>query len=108
MARRVAVAAGCEHELVGSHVQPGAGGVVLEYANRGVRLQVLLRAGLVVFIALTLVLVPPEEGAVAGYAIVGAYAIWAAWFAAWAWRGGLASPAGRGSGCSPTCRCWPA
>ena len=67
---------------------PALAGVVLEYANRGVRLQVLLRAGLVVFIALTLVLVPPEEDAVAGYAIVGAYAIWAAWFAAWAWRGG--------------------
>ena len=63
-------------------------GTVLEHANRGVRLQLLLRAALVVFLLLTIVLIPPVQGVAAYYGIVTAYAIGAAAFARWAWRGG--------------------
>ena len=63
-------------------------GTVLEHANRGVRLQLLLRAGLVVFLLLTIILIPPVQGTAAYYGIVTAYALAAAAFARWAWRGG--------------------
>ena len=65
-------------------------GAVLEHANRGVRLQLLLRAALVVFLLLTIILIPPVQGVAAYYGIVGAYAVGAAAFARWAWRGGFA------------------
>ena len=64
-------------------------GAALEHANRGVRLQLLLRGALVVFLLLTIVLVPPDRGVAAYYAVVGAYAIGALAFARWAWPGGL-------------------
>ena len=63
-------------------------GAVLEHANRGVRLQQLLRAALVVFLLLTIILIPPVQGTAAYYGIVTAYAIGAAVFARWAWPGG--------------------
>ena len=83
-------------------------GAVLQHANRGVRLQLLLRAALVVFLLLTIILIPPVQGAAAYYAMVAAYALAAADFARWAWRGGAPSPAGDGSACSPISSCWPA
>jgi two-component system NarL family sensor kinase len=67
---------------------PDLRGTVLEHANRGVRLQLLLRAALVVFLLLTIILIPPVQGAGASYGIVTAYALGAAAFARWAWRGG--------------------
>ncbi len=63
---------------------------VLEHANRGVRLQLLLRGALVAFLLLTIILIPPEHGVAAYYAIVTAYAIAAVVFARWAWPGGAA------------------
>jgi two-component system NarL family sensor kinase len=65
-------------------------GAVLEHANRGVRLQLLLRHALVVFLLLTIVLVRPPHGVGVYYAIVGAYAVGALAFTRWAWRGGAA------------------
>src|SRR5829696_4187441 len=61
---------------------------VLEHANRGVRLQIVVRAVLVLFVALTVLLVPPEQGATACYVLVAVYAVAAVAVAAWAWRGG--------------------
>jgi two-component system, NarL family, sensor kinase len=61
---------------------------VLEHAGRGVRLQLLLRVVLVVFVAVTVGVVPPVQGATACYAIVAVYTVWAVGFAAWARRGG--------------------
>ena len=63
-------------------------GAVLEHANRGLRLQLLLRGALVVFLLLTVILIPPEQGATAYYVTVAAYATCAATFAGWAWKGG--------------------
>lgn len=63
-------------------------GAVLEHANRGVRLQLVIRAALVAFAALTIILVPPVQGAAACYVIVVGYLAGAFGFAAWAWRGG--------------------
>jgi two-component system, NarL family, sensor kinase len=65
-------------------------GAVLEHANRGLRLQLLLRATLVVFLLLTIVLIPAVGGVAAYYGIVAAYAIGAIVFAHWVWRGGPA------------------
>ena len=63
---------------------------VLEHANRGVRLQLLLRGALVAFLVMTIALLPPVEGVPAYYAILLAYALGAAAFAWWAWPGGAA------------------
>jgi two-component system, NarL family, sensor kinase len=63
---------------------------VLEHANRGVRLQLLLRGALVVFLALTLVLVPPTQSRTAYYVIVAAYGVGAVIFGRWAWTSGPA------------------
>ena len=65
-------------------------GAVLEHANRGVRLQLLLRGALVVFLLLTIVLIPPPHGIGVYYAIAAVYAIGALAFARWAWPGGAA------------------
>jgi two-component system NarL family sensor kinase len=61
---------------------------VLEHANRGVRLQLVIRVVLVVFVALTVILIPPVQGAATCYALVAIYALAAVAIAAWAWRGG--------------------
>ena len=63
-------------------------GAVLEHANRSLRLQLLLRGALVVFLLLTVILIPPVQGATAYYVTVAAYATCAATFAGWAWKGG--------------------
>jgi len=63
---------------------------VLEHANRGVRLQLLLRGALVVFLALTLAIVPPTEARVAYYVIVAVYGVGAIVFGRWSWSGGAA------------------
>src|SRR6476661_8579866 len=65
-------------------------GAAIEYANRGVRLQLLLRGALVIFLLLTIVLLPPQHGVAAYYVILAAYAIGALAFARWAWPGGAA------------------
>jgi two-component system NarL family sensor kinase len=57
--------------------------------------QVLLRFVLVAFVAVTVGVVPPVQGALACYAIVAAYAAWSVGFAAWARRGGPEAVAGR-------------
>ena len=64
------------------------GGAVLEHANRGVRMQLLLRVALAAFMALTIALVPPVQSTTLCALIVGAYAVGAVAFALWAWRGG--------------------
>jgi two-component system NarL family sensor kinase len=63
-------------------------GAVLEHANRGVRLQLLLRTALVVFLALTIVLIPPVQASGTLVIIVAVYAACAAVFMRWAWGGG--------------------
>jgi two-component system, NarL family, sensor kinase len=63
-------------------------GAVLQHANRGVRLQLLLRAALVGFLLLTIGLLPPVETVAAYYAVVILYAVGALALARWAWRGG--------------------
>ncbi|MDG3015983.1 sensor histidine kinase [Speluncibacter jeojiensis] len=56
---------------------PDLGRIVLAHANRGVRLQLVLRGGLVVFLAGTLAWVPPNSPiAPACWAILGCYAAW--------------------------------
>jgi len=65
-------------------------GAIREHAIRGVRLQLLLRMTLVIFVTLTIALVPPVQGTAACVVVVGAYAIGAAASALWAWRGGAA------------------
>jgi two-component system NarL family sensor kinase len=62
--------------------------IVLEHAYRGVRLQLVLRGILVVFIVLTLTVVPPVHHAVFSDVIVACYGLWALSVAAWTWRGG--------------------
>lgn len=52
--------------------------IVLEHANRGVHLQLMLRTGLVVFIIGTLIWVPPTVDEPVCFALVGAYAVWTA------------------------------
>jgi two-component system, NarL family, sensor kinase len=54
---------------------------VVEHAYRGVRVQLPLRALLVVFVALTLVAVPPSRGATACSVVLVGYAVFAAAFA---------------------------
>lgn len=80
--------AGDVTERVEPAQSPGLDAVILEHAGRGVRLQLLLRFVLVAFVAVTVGLVPPVQGATACYAIVAAYAAWSVGFAAWALRNG--------------------
>ena len=73
---------------VGPDESSGLRAAMVEHANRGVLLQMLLRAALVVFVVLTIALVPPVQGEVACYVIVAMYAVVSAGFAVWARRGG--------------------
>lgn len=59
-----------------------------EHAGRGVRLQLLLRLVLAVFVIVTVSVIPPVQGAAACYAIVAAYAVWSTGFALWVRRAG--------------------
>jgi two-component system NarL family sensor kinase len=54
---------------------------VVEHTYRGVRVQLPLRALLVVFVALTLVAFPPTRGVTTCYAVLVGYAVFAAGFA---------------------------
>ncbi len=63
--------------------------ILIRHAYRGVRIQVALRALLVVFMTLTLAFVPPADDVAASWLIVAAYAVWAAAVAVWAFHGGL-------------------
>jgi two-component system NarL family sensor kinase len=65
--------------------------VVLEHARRGVRVQVLLRAVMVAFVLLTVVVVAPVRNRAASDVVVGVYAVWAVVVGAWSWRGGPSS-----------------
>jgi len=82
------VPAGDVTDIVRPAPSPELDAAVLEHAARGVRLQLLLRVVLAVFVAVTVGVVPPVQGATACYAIVAAYAVWVVGFAAWARRGG--------------------
>ncbi len=60
---------------------------MLEHARRGVRLQALLRGVMVVFVLLTVAIVPPVHNSAGCDAIAGAYAAWAIAVGFWGWRG---------------------
>ena len=60
---------------------------MLEHARRGVRLQVLLRGVMVVFVLVTVAIVPPVHDSAGGDAIAGAYAASAIAVGFWGWRG---------------------
>jgi two-component system NarL family sensor kinase len=64
--------------------------IVLEHAYDGVRLQLVLRGLLVVFVVLTVAIVPPEHHEVWAYIIASIYGVWAIGVAAWSERGGPA------------------
>lgn len=65
--------------------------VALDHARRGVNLQVVLRWVLVVFVALTVVFVPPAHTTLACALIVAGYALWALAVLSWT-RGGSDTP----------------
>ncbi|MFE3290012.1 sensor histidine kinase [Rhodococcus sp. NPDC059234] len=62
--------------------------ILLEHAYRGVHLQLALRGVIVLFLGLTLFVVPPANGFGVCAAILTCYAIWASAVALWARRGG--------------------
>ena len=64
--------------------------IALEQAYRGVRLQLALRGVLVVFVALTVAIVPPVDNAVWSYLTVAIYGAWAVALTVWSERGGSA------------------
>lgn len=66
---------------------PGLSRVLLNHALLGIRVQFVLRAALVVFLAVTAVAVPPARYKVGCYVVVGLYALWSA-VAFWLFRGG--------------------
>jgi two-component system, NarL family, sensor kinase len=51
--------------------------VLVEHASRGFRVQVILRCVLVLFVALTVILVPPLDARLGSLLIVAAYVVWA-------------------------------
>jgi two-component system, NarL family, sensor kinase len=62
----------------------------LEHAYDGVRLQLVLRGLLVVFVVLTVAIVPPEHHALAAYIVVSLYGAWAVGITVWSEGGGPA------------------
>jgi two-component system NarL family sensor kinase len=69
---------------------PELDAIVLEHAYDGVRLQLVLRGLLVVFVVLTIAIVPPVHHALASYVIVSIYGVWAVGVTLWSERGGPA------------------
>jgi two-component system NarL family sensor kinase len=69
---------------------PDVAAVTAEHARLGVRLQVAVRAVLVVFVAATVLTVPPAHGQVLCAAVAVGYTLAALGVAAWARDGGLA------------------
>ncbi|MGB8877567.1 MAG: hypothetical protein WCD11_14670 [Solirubrobacteraceae bacterium] len=61
---------------------------VSEHARRGLRLQILLRGVMVVFVVLVVAIVPPAQDAAACAAIAGAYAAGAVVLGVWGWHAG--------------------
>lgn len=70
----------------GSSAELGA--VVAEHARRGVRLQILLRGVMVLFVVLSVTVAPPVHNAAACDVIAGAYTAWAMAVGVWGWPGG--------------------
>ena len=62
--------------------------LLLHYAYQGIRAQLLLRALLVVFIALTIAIVPPARDSAWCYLTVAFYGVWVAIVTVWSYRGG--------------------
>ncbi len=69
---------------------PELDAIVLEHAYIGVRLQLVLRGLLVVFVVLTVAIIPPEHHALTSYLIVSIYGVWAVAVTVWSERGGPA------------------
>jgi two-component system, NarL family, sensor kinase len=63
-------------------------GILLTHAYRGIRIQVILRALLVVFMALTVIIVPPAHYRTWCYVTVVIYAIWVGGLTRWSQQGG--------------------
>ena len=63
-------------------------GILLTHAYRGIRIQVLLRVLLVVFMALTVIIVPPAHYRAWCYVTVVVYAIWVGAVTRWSQQGG--------------------
>ncbi|MGI5128810.1 sensor histidine kinase [Pseudonocardia sp. CA-107938] len=74
--------------MPGTQPDPQLDATVAEHARRGVRLQMVLRAVLLVFLAATVLAVPPGRGLLACELVVAAYAIWMVAFAVWLRGGG--------------------
>jgi two-component system NarL family sensor kinase len=62
--------------------------ILLSHAYRGIRIQVLLRVLLVVFMALTVIIVPPAHYRAWCYVTVVVYAIWVGGVTRWSQQGG--------------------
>ena len=62
--------------------------IALEHSYAGVRLQLVLRGLLVVFVVLTVAIVPPDHERIWSYLIVALYGVWAACITVWSMRGG--------------------
>src|SRR3954468_21599581 len=69
---------------ISTEVGPEVTASAVEHARRGVRLQVALRWGLVGFVALTVLTVPPAHDVMACAVIAALYAAWALGVALWA------------------------
>ncbi len=68
-------------------LSPQLRAAIVEQSRRGLRLQVLLRGALAVFVIVTVTTVTPARNATACYVMAGAYAVWVASISAWGWRG---------------------
>ena len=75
-------------DVLGLAESPALYGILLAHGYRGVRIQLLLRAALVVFVVLVVVFVPPKRDSGSCYVIVGCYAAWAAAVTLYSRRGG--------------------
>jgi two-component system, NarL family, sensor kinase len=69
---------------------PELDAIALAHEYDGVRLQLVLRGLLVVFVILTVAIVPPEHHALASYVVVSLYGVWAVGVTLWSARGGPA------------------
>jgi two-component system NarL family sensor kinase len=67
---------------------PEVDAIVLEHAYRGVRLQMRLRLLLVVFVVLTVIIIPPVSGLLACVVVIAGYLLWSIGLALWERRGG--------------------
>ena len=77
-------------DVAGRHLGPDVAAVTAEHARLGVRLQVAVRAVLVVFVAATVLFVPPEHDQVTCAAVAVGYTLAALGVAVWARDGGPA------------------